>query len=306
VVNGSASNYELEHTFGGYIISKFRGFDEADVVVPNTIDGKTIVGIGKEAYFACAAMQSLVISDGIKFIENGAFAKCENLSNVIFPATLIRIGSFEQPNSMFSSSLAPKGAFAYSGIVKAILPEGLQTLGAGTFLGCPKLESIDIPNGIMEIKNSTFSGCRSLLKMILPEHLSKIGSESFYGCTKLKDIQFPLSLIAIESNAFKKCSSLVAVALNEGLKKIGSSAFNDCTSLSKILLPSTVSDIQESISGDLFSINSWYQPHDRRKKGWWTHSKNPKLTIYCYAGSYGLEYARKKEYPIQNAVYFTN
>ena len=99
------------------------------------------------------------------------------------------------------------------------------------------------------------------------------------------------------------------VVLNEGLKKIGVSAFNDCPKLTKILIPSTVSEIEEDHgyrASDLFTINGWYQPSDRRCNGWSTHSKNANLTIYCYSGSYALEYARKKEYPIQNAANFSN
>ena len=313
IVNGSASDYELEEQSHGVIIAKFRGFDEADVIIPNTIDGKKVVGIGKGAYYNCKVMKTLLISYGIEFIEDGAFANCENLSRVTFPTTLIRIGSIKEPNRhltfSFRSDSMPTGAFAGSGVTKISLPDGLEILGDSSFKECKKLMSIDLPNGISAIEDNTFSGCSSLTKVILPERLSKLGKYVFNGCSKLYDVQFPLSLIEIGAYAFKGCSALTAVVLNEGLKRIGESAFNDCPKLAKILIPSTVSEIAEGYGykvGDLFTINGWYQPMDRRRNGWSTMTKNPNLTIYCYSGSYGLEYARKKEYPIQNATNFSN
>jgi hypothetical protein len=272
VVNGSASDYELEQTPEGYIISKFRGFDESNVVIPNTIDGKKIVGIGKTAYMGCTTMRTLVISDGIEFIENGAFARCENLSKVIFPATLIRIGSLEQPNSLnFGSAEKPDGAFDSCGFEEVVLPRELKKLGKGTFSGCKQLVSIDIPNGITKIEKYTFS-----------------------ICPKLNDVRFPSSLREIGWRAFFGCSALAVVVLNEGLEIIAGSAFGRCTSLSKILIPSTVSEIKDDGGYDMFG-NSRVMP-----------SGIPKPTIYCYAGSYGLEYARKKGYPIKNAANFPN
>jgi hypothetical protein len=288
MVNGSASDYELEQTSEGYIISKFKGFDEPDMVIPNTIDGKKIVGIGKGAYLGCIGLQTLVISDGIEFIEDGAFSKCKNLSKVTFPVTLIRIGSIE--HSVHPGKI-PNGVFQGCGLTEVVLPEGLKKLGESTFNECLNLKSIDMPNGITEIEYHTFADCRSLKQIILPEHLLKIGNCAFYGCSMLNDIRFPLSLQTIGEYAFSKCTSLNVVVLNEGLDVIGKSAFGGCKNLTKILIPSTVSEIEDD---ELYDLFDFYK------------STEPKPTIYCYAGSYGLEFARKKGYPIQNAANFTN
>lgn len=310
-VNGSASDFELEQRLQGVVIAKFRGFDETDAIIPNTINGKKVVGIGKGAYFNCKSLRTLHISDGITFIEDGAFAKCENLSKVTFPVTLSRIGSIEKPNTRPIFGLAhdaiPKGAFENCDITNISLPSGLKYLGESTFKECKKLKSIDLPNGINEIGDSAFYGCEALMNVMLPEQLSKLGSYAFFHCSNLTDVHFPLSLKEIGASAFKKCTSLKIVVLNEGLERIFESAFNDCPKLSKILIPSTVSVIGGNYANnDLFAINGWHQPLDRRYKGWSTQSKNENLTIYCYSGSYGLEYARKIGYPIKNAVNFTN
>lgn len=269
-VNGLASDYELEQHSHGWIITKFRGFEEANTIIPNEIEGRKVVGIGKAAYFNCKAMKTLLISDGIEFIEDSAFASCENLTKVTFPATLSRIGSIKTPNS-YRSPLdpIPQGAFEKSGLTNISLPEGLKEIGEHSFRGCKKLVSV-----------------------VLPQKLTKLESFAFSYCTALNDIHFPLSLREIGSFAFSGCSALKVVVLNEGLKKIGMSAFNGCTRLEKTLIPATVIEIEKTFNDreDLWSLSG---------------SKNPNLTVYCYSGTYGLQYAREKGYPVQNAVNFT-
>lgn len=273
-VSGAKSDYELEEREQGVVISKFRGFEVEDVVVPNTIDDKRIIGIGEEAYKDCKKMKTLVISEGIEFIEKGAFANCENLTKAVLPYTINSIGSSKRLRSSFY----------------------------GTFQGCRKLASVNMPSGLTVIESQAFFGCSSLTKIILPVHLSKIGHYAFCHCSNLNYIQFPLSLKQIGQSAFESCSSLPAVILNEGLTKIGRSAFHNCTNLSKILIPSTVSVIERAYDElDLFAIMKWNNIFKKNSE-----NKNPKLTIYCYAGSYGLEYAREKGYPIQNAANLTN
>lgn len=68
--------------------------------------------------------------------------------------------------------------------------------------------------------------------------------------------------------------------------------------LCAITIPNSVSEIGTQV----FDITGWYQPYDRRRKGWSTREKSKDLIISCYAGSYGLDYARKEGYQIKNAA----
>ena len=43
-------------------------------------------------------------------------------------------------------------------------------------------------------------------------------------------------------------------------------------------------------------------PSDRRRKLYHTSKNNDALTIYCYAGSKGQEYARKEGFNLENAA----
>lgn len=43
-----------------------------------------------------------------------------------------------------------------------VLPDSLQSIGAGTFMGCKNLESIEIPDSVKNIGSNAFKGCDSL------------------------------------------------------------------------------------------------------------------------------------------------
>ena len=94
---GTSSDFEINVINGdNAVITKFLGFDETDMIVPNIVDGYTVIGVGKDAYKGCKTLERLTISNGIEYIDDGAFACCENLKSVSFSQTIKRIGSIEQ------------------------------------------------------------------------------------------------------------------------------------------------------------------------------------------------------------------
>ena len=305
-VSGSSMDFEVQQytkDASKIVIVKFKGFDEKELVVPSSIDGKIVIGVGKEAYKDCKTVEKLVIAEGIEFIENASFAGCVNLKEVVLPSTLSRIGTIKDETSnryglyglgLFGDS---NGAFAGTAIKNIILPAKLSYLGEQTFSACRSLESINLPNGIKKIYNATFQGCNLLKNVQLPDNLEEIGESAFGGCGFSK-IALPIKVKKIGQYAFSSCENLKDIQLNEGILEIGRAAFQNCKSMTKIVIPSTVKTLGE----DMFNITGWYQPSDRRRNGHSTSSRNSNLTIYCYAGSAAIEYARKAGYPIENAA----
>ncbi|MGF0019915.1 leucine-rich repeat domain-containing protein [Sporofaciens sp. SGI.106] len=301
-VAGSAFYFDLKSVDADSVeIIKFKGFDEKELTVPSTIDRKKVVGIGKDAYKACKSVEKIIIAEGITYIENGAFAECPMLKEVILPSTLKRIGSKEDSSKTdrfsYLMSMENEGVFAQTTIGHIILPTGLTYLGKETFSGCSSLEEIDLPNGITEIKSRTFSSCSTLKKVLLPDELKTIGEFAFFGCSKLQEITLPVKVTKILEYAFCSCGMLKNVQLNEGLYAIENNVFENCSAMTEITLPSTLTDIGKEV----FNLHEYHSPYDRRRNGWYSDNNNPKLTIYCYAGSKGLEYARNEGIPIKDA-----
>lgn len=303
IVEGSKSDYETEKLKSGeLVIKKFIGFDEKEIVVPNSIDGISVKIIGENAFAKCTGIEKVIIPEGITTIENGAFSGCESLKTVLLPTTLRRLGNkpkMSQPaySWQIPTKLSHDGVFQGTSITSINLPVRLTFLGEKAFQYCKNLAHIDLPNGIKVIPESCFSGCSALKTIVLPDNLSTIKTYAFYRAG-LEQINIPPSCIEIERDAFYECEHLSQILLHEGLVKIGDSAFENCKGLCTITIPNSVKEIGKQV----FDITGWYQPYDRRRKGWVTREKSKDLVISCYAGSYGLEYARKEGYQIKNAA----
>lgn len=201
---GDKSEYELSETDHGYEIKKYLGIEQENFVIPNIVDSKHIVGIGERAFERCKGIKRLTISEGIEYIDYGAFSGCRNLQSLLFPSTLQRISE----------------TFEYTAI-----------------------REVEFPNGLSSIESFAFYGCEQLQVIWLPDQLTLIGNCAFAHCSSLKEIKLPSSTKTIGTSAFWGCSSLNSVSLNEGLKDIASSAFHNCLMLDKVLIPSTVTHI---------------------------------------------------------------
>lgn len=303
VVEGCKSDYETESlTSGNLRITKFIGFDEKEIIIPNQLDGQSITVIGENAFAKCTGIEKVIIPEGITTIENGAFSGCESLKTVLLPTTLKWLGnkpkmstprySWESPTEM-----SHDGVFQGTSICAIDLPAGLTFLGKKAFQNCKKLLHIDLPNGITGIPEHCFSGCSSLKTIALPDNLSVIQTYAFYN-TGLEQVDIPPTCKEIARVSFKGCEHLSQILLHEGLNNIGDSAFENCKGLCAITIPNSVTEIGKQV----FDITGWYQPYDRRRKGWSTREKSKDLVIACYAGSYGLDYARIEGYQIKNAA----
>ena len=109
-------------------------------------------------------------------------------------------------------------------------------------------KDIVVPSGIKRIHQEAFVGCDKIESVVLPEGLEYIGKGAFKGWlmtggNSIASIQFPSSLKVIDDFAFSNCSSLTEIILPEGLTTIGFLAFDGCRSLKRIVLPSTVKSI---------------------------------------------------------------
>ena len=201
-----------------------------DIVIPDTVvyNNMTYVvtGIGKEAFYHCDKLRSLVIPNTVTTIGNSAFWDC-SITSIELPNSVTTIGdyaffgcsitSIELPNSVttigksafsmsrlrniiFPNSLAAIGedAFSKCKFTSIKLPSTLRTLGQGAFEGCEYLKSVEIPRGIRMLPLSVFSRCTSLEEVVIPNtvtvmqyELANTGFEGcFTGCTSLKRVIF--------------------------------------------------------------------------------------------------------------------
>ena len=70
-------------------------------------------------------------------------------------------------------------------IQKAIISDGVTSIGVSAFFKCDSLTSITIPDSVTSIGNYTFSGCKGLTSVTIPDSVTSIGDDVFYGCENI-------------------------------------------------------------------------------------------------------------------------
>lgn len=279
IIEGHKSDYETEVLESGALkIIKFRGFDEREIIIPNRLDGKDVIVIGEDVFAQCKGIERVIIPEGITEIHNGAFENCTALKEVVLPSTLKKLGNKPLPSKKYILGNS-SGVFGNCAIEEIVLPSSLEFIGPAAFCGCRKLRKINLPNGISHIPERCFALCRTLEEVLFPDNLISIGWRAFMD-SNIERIDIPASVTKVGIGAFESCERLTEVVMHEGVKEIAGAAFRGCVSLNEIRIPRSVTTIGINVFCGL----------------------SKKLVIACYAGSYGLEYARKEGYQIKNAA----
>ncbi len=198
---GIAADFEYSVIRDGTIsIDKYIG-NAAEVVIPDTIDGKNVTEIGKEA-FRSADITSVVMPQYLRTIRYYAFYDCTKLSQVILND---KVDLFETD------------VFMNTNIKHIRIP-------AKAFSG----ECVDIFKGT------------ALESVELAEGIERIPAGAFQWCLSLKRVELPSTVKVIEAKAFAVCMNLEEVKLNDGLYCIENKAFESCSKLKKLVIPKSV------------------------------------------------------------------
>ena len=195
-----------------------------------------------------------VIPNGVASIADGAFAYCENLTEITIPDSVTTI---------------EQGAFKYCiGLTTITIPESVTRISKflkSPFEGCYNLSEIivdennkvydsrDNCNAIIETKTNTLIlGCRGT---VIPNGVTSVSDDAFYDCDRLFSITIPQSVTSIGKRAFGSCDNLSSVTITEGVTSIGESAFLNCDGLLSIRIPQSVTSIGESAFWDCDNLS---------------------------------------------------
>lgn len=199
-LNKDVPEFEFEINDDGksYTLTEYNYLspDASDkAVVPATHEGLPVTHIASQAFYACDALTSVELPEGIIEIGSYAFYHCGKMESITFPASLRRIKEY-------------------------------------AFEGCDSLTSVKIPWAI-NVGFRAFCECENLKTIELgnsDEGTAFIDGYAFYQCKKLENAKIE-GATTIGSHAFTSCESLKSVTVSEELWKIEDSAFEFCRAL---------------------------------------------------------------------------
>lgn len=277
-------------------ITAYYGY-EAEVTVPSTIDGYTVVGIqsfhNEEGYSnPNIFVRKVVLPETVTYIADGAFYDGDDwsakthfeLREIVLPQSLKTIG---------------KNAFYHNYYLQKIdIPAGVTEIGAGAFAKCQNLSDITIRGentllhgGAFGEKNGYSVGAfagklrelhqqwlyddsasdffiwqgqlldyKGTSKMpVIPDTVKVIGAAAFWR-SDITGVTIPSSVKLIGAAAFYECASLTSVDIPGSVERIDNNAFCDCTGMTSVKLNKGLKVIGEGGFNDCEGLTSLVLP----------------------------------------------
>ena len=120
------------------------------------------------------------------------------------------------------------------------IPDSVIDIPASLFSGCTSLKRIKLSPALRSLPDRLFEGCSSLEKIIMPPEVDSIGRGAFSGCASLKSIPFRPGLAELSEDVFSYCTSLASLVIPDSVERIKSGAAADCTKLAAVVLPASL------------------------------------------------------------------
>ncbi len=261
--------------------------DDADVVVPEEIDGRLV----KKLNFS----EKFLFSD-----------KRERIESITLPSSLVSIG----PNSFC----------AFPKLHMVVLPRNLETIDGNVFLNSPKLDfnalfaetqkfgayALPEDGGIVWFErlgaSVSIRGYRgSAQKLVLPDTIEdqkvvKIDDGAFEYAETLTEVTLPQTVDAIGEYAFAYCKNLRSIDLGKKLRAIGESAFYQCDNLESATLPESILTIGPYAFQSAVRIKEFDLP--LRLGTIQLSSFAPEARLYVQFGSITEQAAKKANRPV--------
>lgn len=203
----------------------------------------SIKAIGSNAFSECSSINPvIIISEDFEYLGSGAFYNCGGISEVIYNANL------KQAINPFPKTLE-KITF---GANVTFIPERL--LNSCTGLVRLIFENSEAIEPSLEIGESAFSYCTSLVIEKFPDRLVKIGESAFEGVNFGENFSTG-NLQSIAPRAFAYSIGIKELELTENLLECGEGAFGNIESLEKIIYrPKNLTVLNDSYYRTLFTF----------------------------------------------------
>lgn len=256
-----------------------------------------VIYIGDILYMAKSSISGdYTVKSNTRMIADGAFCRCYNLKNVVFPNTVTYIG---------------ESAFSECKNMEAIvLPDSVVSMGRFAFYSCINVKKLILSKNLKIIESDSFCRLENLESLTIPSGVTRIGEDAFDGCKKINSVVIPDSVIYLGGGAFGGCKALQTVVIGKGVKKLKSNTFLDCNIIESITIPKNVTRIECAIGDYGYSrLTIYYEGTEQEWKNIYVENKSYYREKVVFmdktppVSSKPKEYCSVTDYPVEDCTH---
>lgn len=200
-IKASLDKNDLGSTDDTIIITSYRGTDQAEIVIPETVRGSIkIVGFERTGFQNHTEITKITLPDTIETISGSSFKGLTNLTEMNLPKdTIVDSGSFDNTPYLLENYITETEDGLHIVNNNAIYNVDKEIVG--------QKQNIVIPDTIVSIPDDCFSDITNLKSVSFPAHLESIGDNAFDN-TGLTTVQLPETVYEIGASAFANIPTL--------------------------------------------------------------------------------------------------
>ncbi|MDE6633456.1 MAG: leucine-rich repeat protein, partial [Muribaculaceae bacterium] len=216
------------------------------------------------------SLNTLIFGDKVTYIPAYAFSKCEKLTSVKIPNSVIEIDKY---------------AFNWcTSLTTVELGNSLTSIGEGAFSYCSNLTAVEIPNSVTTINYRAFESCIRMTSLVIGNSVTFIGKSAFYDCRSLSSLTFNAENLEYEFTSLGKLfpESLEKVVIGNNVRSIPANLFRECINLNSVVIPNSVTSIGNSAFNGC-SLDTIVMGYGIKSIGSYAFSRCPASKIYITA-----------------------
>lgn len=253
-----------------------------NITIPETVNGLTVTAIGSNVFSYCSNVKSVTIPESVKEIGDNSFTGCSDLVTLnLGGVEKIGNGCFYHAGSDYQKALKSvdlskvkvigNNSFVnFPNLADVKVSPDLESLGTGSFKGCPKVELEFPENSKYTVIDKIVYECtgtgadkkpQTLLMLqpnfsdanvSVPPTVTSIAARAFNDNSTIQSINLA-NVQSVGNYAFMNCNNLVNVEGSEKIVNLGSGAFSGCTSLNAFTIgeqcTANASEIKAALKG---------------------------------------------------------
>ncbi len=282
VIHGLPIGYIFgEQSYEGGVMTRqsfllFPGtYADGQYCIPTALKSITITKgeISYGAFYNCSKIESITMKSGVSSVGQAAFYNCSSLQNIRISDTIESIGEnilegctgirYNEYDNAYYLGVEGNLYFALitaknKDIASCKINSNTKIIADKAFYDCTSLQSIEIPDSVIDLGRYSFSYCESLSNAVIGDGITRIKRAAFDGNRSLVNVIIGNNVKSIDLHAFAGCSALTSITIPESVEEINEGAFLGCIKLLEVYNKSSVEILVNSWKGGYDDIIFYY------------------------------------------------